>query len=203
MTIKQFRAGLTFLILAVGAIASHADAGSPWVGPWPWSRYEGTPRVDVIGPVGNRLPESYRRQYNRPTYLGGKLAAKIEPSSQEAMAFHRAEELGLYDNNGIKGALAGKHCAPQRVEQHYFYPKPWEVLTVGPRRDRTRVTEAVEVDEPPMRWQDGDAIDQAAEAELEAELDLNTAEVLELPGPVLVAPVEESLELPAPVRETE
>lgn len=102
---------------------------------WPWTKYEGSPRIDPIGPVGNRLPESYRRQYNRPTYVGGKIAAKIAPSSQEAMSFHRSESLGLYDRTGIKGWLNGKNCPPQRVEQHYFYPKPWEVLAVGPRRE--------------------------------------------------------------------
>jgi len=129
------RTALALSFLALGMVASTAQAGSPWAGPWPWSSLEGSRRVDVIGPIGNRLPPSYRRQYNRPSYLGGKIAAKIEPSSQEAMAFHRADELGLYDNNGIKGWMSSKNCPPRRVEQHYFYPKPWEVLTVGPRRD--------------------------------------------------------------------
>ncbi len=80
------------------------------------------PRYDVIGPLGNRLAASYRRLYNRPTYLGGKIAYHIAPSSQEAMAWHRAEHRGLYDGN----------CP--RVEDHYFYPKPWEALQTGQRR---------------------------------------------------------------------
>lgn len=104
---------------------------------WPWTKYEGSPRIDPISPIGNRLPPSYRRAYNRPTYVGGKIAAQIEPSSQEAMAFNRADAAGLYDNNGVKGFVHGKHCPPRRVERHYFYPKPWEALLVGPRRDRT------------------------------------------------------------------
>ncbi len=80
------------------------------------------PRIDVIGPLGNRLPPSYRRMFNRPTYLGGKIAYHIAPSSQEAMAWHRAEHRGLYDGN----------CP--RVVDLYFYPKPWEAMRTGQRR---------------------------------------------------------------------
>lgn len=78
------------------------------------------PRIDVIPPLGNRLP-SYRERYNRPTYIGGKIAYWIAPSSQEAMSWHRSVHRGYYANH-----------AP-RMEDRYFYPKPWEVLTVGPR----------------------------------------------------------------------
>ena len=92
------------------------------------------PRIDVIGPIGNRLPPSYRRQMNRPTYLGGKIAHAIAPTSQEAMAWHRAEHRGWYDDNGVKGLMHGKHCPAQRKTLHYFYPKPWQVLPVGPRQ---------------------------------------------------------------------
>lgn len=194
-TIRKIRNSLLVSLIAVGAVASSADAGSPWGGPWPWSKYEGSRRIDVIGPIGNRLPESYRRQYNRPTYLGGKLAAKIEPSSQEAMAFHRAEELGLYDNNGVKGALAGKHCPPKRVEQHYFYPKPWEVLAVGPRKNRKPVTDE----------RDGDVelLPQPELRSLDNALEFDDAEMLELPGPVLIDPIGSDLELPTPAGQTE
>ncbi|EMI45811.1 MULTISPECIES: hypothetical protein [Pirellulaceae] len=194
-TIRKIRNSLLVSLIAVGAVASSADAGSPWGGPWPWSKYEGSRRIDVIGPIGNRLPESYRRQYNRPTYLGGKLAAKIEPSSQEAMAFHRAEELGLYDNNGVKGALAGKHCPPKRVEQHYFYPKPWEVLAVGPRKNPKPVTDE----------RDGDVelLPQPELRSLDNALEFDDAEMLELPGPVLIDPIGSDLELPTPAGQTE
>ena len=77
---------------------------------------------DLIGPIGNRLKASYRRIYNRPTYVGGKLAYWFVPTSQEAMAWHRAEHRGAYDMK-VKA----------RIEPHYFYPKPWETLRVGPR----------------------------------------------------------------------
>lgn len=151
--IQTRHSGRVWAVLAVLMMTSTLQAESPWYvpweGPWPWSRFEGSRRIDVIGPLGNRLPESYRRKYNRPTYIGGKIASKIAPSSQEAMSFHRSQELGLYDNNGIKGALTGQHCPPKRVEQHYFYPKPWEVLTVGPRRDRMSPPEPTPEFEPP------------------------------------------------------
>ncbi|MEM1224667.1 MAG: hypothetical protein AAGJ40_03165 [Planctomycetota bacterium] len=116
-----------FLLLGVvGALpgqAHHPGDHSP-VHVWP--------RIDVIGPLGNRLPPSYRRQFNRPTYHGGKIAHFIAPSSQEAIAWHAADHLGLYGRHGNRPSGAKSHST-QRVERHYFYPKPWEVLTVGPR----------------------------------------------------------------------
>ncbi|TWT93696.1 hypothetical protein [Neorhodopirellula pilleata] len=143
----------SFLVTCPGVATVHAAWPLSHTS-WPWTPFEGTPRIDPIPPLGTRLPESYRRQYNRPSYIGGKIAAKIAPSSQEAMAFHRAESLGLYDDNGVKGFVNGKHCPPRRVEQHYFYPKPWEVLAVGPRPDRTEneadtiLPEPIQLDAP-------------------------------------------------------
>jgi hypothetical protein len=81
------------------------------------------PYIDVIGPIGNRLPPGHRRKYNRPTYLGGKLMYYIAPSSLEAMSWHRAVHTGAYEK-------PKKHI---RLEQHYFYPKPWEALKIGAR----------------------------------------------------------------------
>lgn len=100
-----------------------------------------TPIIDVIGPLGNRLPPSYRRTYNRPSYLGGKIAYWIAPSSQEAMAWQNAYLAGAYRNH-----------AP-RLERHYFFPKPWEALQTGARvprdpanlEDQDSPTEAVEL----------------------------------------------------------
>ncbi len=84
-------------------------------------------RVELIGPIGNRLPMSYRRRYNRPTNLGGRIAYYIAPSSQEAMRWHIASHQGQY-----------KRDSPRMVA-HYFYPKPWEAIRVGarPRRQTT------------------------------------------------------------------
>ncbi|SMP53865.1 hypothetical protein SAMN06265222_104166 [Neorhodopirellula lusitana] len=127
--LKQSRFLAAGILLPLAGIALVPAQAHAW---WPWTPFEGSARVDPIPPLGTNLPESYRRTYNRPSYIGGKIAAKIAPSSQEAMAFHRAETLGLYDANGVKGFVNGKHCTPQRVEQHYFYPKPWEVLTPSP-----------------------------------------------------------------------
>lgn len=79
-------------------------------------------RVDVIGPIGNGLPASYRRVYNRPTHLGGKIAYWIAPTSQEAMAWHHATHRGDY------------RCDLPRAEEHHFYPKPYEVMRIGSRK---------------------------------------------------------------------
>ncbi len=84
------------------------------------------PRIDVIPPMGNRLPPSYRWTYNRPTNLGGRIAYWIAPSSQEAMAWQRARQAGAYRNH------------LPRLERHFFYPKPWEALPVGPRTPSDR-----------------------------------------------------------------
>jgi hypothetical protein len=78
-------------------------------------------RVDVIPPLGNCLPMSYRREFNRPRNLGGKIAYHIAPSSQEAMAWHHATHKGYY-----------KHDKPRMVT-YYFTPKPWEMLQIGAR----------------------------------------------------------------------
>ena len=64
---------------------------------------------------------SFRERYNRPTYIGGKIAYWIEPTSQEAMSWHRSVHRGYYANH-----------AP-RMEDRYFYPKPWEGIAVGAR----------------------------------------------------------------------
>lgn len=53
--------------------------------------------------------------------MAGKIAYYISPTSQEAMSWHEHVHRGSYRNH------AG------RIEDLYIYPKPWEVLTVGPR----------------------------------------------------------------------
>jgi len=82
------------------------------------------PRIDLIGPIGNHLPMSHRRRYNRPTNLGGKIAYYIAPTSQEAMQWHKSTHRGDYARD------AG------RVVDHYFYPKPWESIRIGARPKR-------------------------------------------------------------------
>ena len=104
------------LIVALVGFAVSADAHPP-----NHAKQPVYPRIDVIGPVGNRLPASYARRYNRPRYITGKIAYWIAPSSQEAMAWHRAEHRGAY------------HPNLPRLETHYFYPKPYEALPIGPR----------------------------------------------------------------------
>ena len=98
-------------------------------------------RIDLIGPIGNRLPMSYRRRYNRPRYVTGKLMYWIEPVSLEAMTWHRAEHLGYNDKK------------TPRMVTHYFYPKPWEVLPIGarPNREVNREDAASEPDAPETR----------------------------------------------------
>jgi hypothetical protein len=107
--------------LVVTASVCTADAHHP-----PRADQPVRPRIDVIGPVGNRLPTSYRRRYNRPRYLGGKLAYTFVPTSQEAMAWHAAEHRGDYRHQP-------GHDKPGRSLPVYFYPKPYEVLPMGTR----------------------------------------------------------------------
>ncbi len=65
--------------------------------------------------IWNSIPE-YRNVYNRPRYVPGYLAYKIEPSSQEAMAWQTNYCNGNYAN----------HSGP--YVPYYYYPKPWEAL---------------------------------------------------------------------------
>jgi hypothetical protein len=80
-------------------------------------------RQDLFArPVWNSLPE-HRQVYNRPRYVGGYLASKIEPSSQEAMSWKSNQAQGNYAN----------HRGP--VVPYYYYPKPWESLNTRARQD--------------------------------------------------------------------
>lgn len=89
-----------------------------------WKAHPVRPNIDVIPPLGNHLPLSYRARMNRPSYISGRIAYTIEPSSQEAMAWQRAWQRGYYANH-----------AP-RMETHYIYPKAWEVLGVDAKPKR-------------------------------------------------------------------
>jgi hypothetical protein len=84
------------------------------------------PRADILPhPIWDSIPE-YRRVYNRPRHIGGWIAYKISPTSQEAMVWEENYRAGRYDQ---------KH-APA-VYRRYYAPKPWEVLQIGPRPDFT------------------------------------------------------------------
>ncbi len=128
-------AGFVFgLVFALPAFAHHPNRETQPV----------LPRIEVIPPLGTHWP-SYRERYNRPTYIGGKIAYWIEPTSQEAMSWHRAVHRGYYANH-----------AP-RMETFYLYPKPWEVFQTGPRpapfpteTEEVRTFDLIEsADEPP------------------------------------------------------
>lgn len=105
----------TSLILLMGFVVP-VSAHKP-----DWKNMPTLPRIDVIGPLGARLPISHRRKYNRPTYWGGRIAYMIAPSSQEAMAWHDNVHRGTYKNHR------------PRIEKHFFYPKPWESMKIGAR----------------------------------------------------------------------
>ncbi|MEM6471236.1 MAG: hypothetical protein AAF802_16870 [Planctomycetota bacterium] len=134
-----------------------------------------TPVIDVIGPIGNRLPPGHRRKYNRPSYLMGYLSYKIAPSSQEAMSWHRAVHSGAYRD-------PKKDC---RLEHHYFYPKPWQVLTVGPRQSRLQppppASPVVELEADLL--QSGRAIEELMEEPETLEMPDVQIDVPELPSP--------------------
>ena len=110
-----------------------------------WKAKPVRPLIDVIPPLGNNLPYSYRARMNRPTYLGGRIAYTIEPTSQEAMAWQRAWERGYYADH-----------AP-RMETHYIFPKPWEALGVGAKPKRGDDAKAVYPE--PERLPIGPAVD--------------------------------------------
>ena len=92
------------------------------------------PRIDLIGPLGNLLPPSYRRRYNRPSNIAGKISYYIAPSSLEAMSWHASKHRNAYKDH------------KPRTVMHYFYPKPWEAIKIGARVDTVSMKE---IDETP------------------------------------------------------
>ncbi|HBE66778.1 MAG TPA: hypothetical protein DDW52_01385 [Planctomycetaceae bacterium] len=91
------------------------------------------PRPDIlVHPIYDAYVP-YRKEYNRPRYLGGWIASKIAPSSQEAMVWRDNLNAGRYEH---------KHCPP--MYRRYFAPKPWEVLTIGARPDTKQPATIVE-----------------------------------------------------------
>lgn len=116
----DMRPTLAVLLLASFAVTASADNPHPHPHPrWPMPPIGY--KFEPIPPLGNCLPYSHRAKYNRPSYISGKIAYYIAPSSQEAMSWHEHVHRGSYK----------KHAG--YIEDLYMYPKPWEVLTVGPR----------------------------------------------------------------------
>lgn len=87
------------------------------------------PRIDLIGPLDNWLPPSYRRRYNRPSNFAGKIAYYMAPSSLEAMSWHASKHRNAYKDH------------KPRTVMHYFYPKPWDAIKVGARLNTVDMTE--------------------------------------------------------------
>jgi hypothetical protein len=136
------RNGLALWLPALGLVVSMIAPAAAH--PPDWNRHPVTPRIDVIPPLGNNLPRSYAARYNRPAYLTGLIMHWIEPTSQEAMAWHRAVHRGYYRDH-----------AP-RMETHYCYPKPWEALAIGARTQTTGPqipVEEVPAEEIPAYWE--------------------------------------------------
>jgi hypothetical protein len=111
----------SLLMLALLASAAHASERPTF------NKDTCDPRPDIAPYWLHDWYQGYRRVYNRPRYLSGKIAHVIEPVSQEAMVWQEAKEMGLYN---------GKNCPP--VYKRYNYPRPWEILQTGPRADFTK-----------------------------------------------------------------
>jgi len=78
-------------------------------------------RPDFFSHTFTRSIPEYRQEYNRPRYWPGWVAYKIEPSSQESMAWQTNYCNGNYQNRA--GAFVPT----------YYYPKPWESLNTQSR----------------------------------------------------------------------
>jgi hypothetical protein len=97
------------------------------------------PRPDVLPYWLHSGHPEYRRAYNRPRHLTGWITYVIEPSSQEAMVWCEAKQLGLYRK---------PHAPP--MYKKYYAPRAWELLDVGPRPDFVRQTPGGEANEVPI-----------------------------------------------------
>lgn len=108
------------LLLTLGGISSVVSAGERPT----FNKDTCDPRPDILPYWLTSWHTDYRQRYNRPRYIGGKLAYYIEPTSQEAMVWCEANNMGLY-----------KTCNHPPVYKQYNSPKPWEILQTGPRPD--------------------------------------------------------------------
>lgn len=101
---------LVFVFGGISPLLAHHPTAGLWL-----------PRVEPLDWVERLEPKNYRQRYNRPRYIGGKIAYYIAPSSQEAMSWHEHTHRGSYKN----------HAGP--IYKRFYYQKPWEALQVGPR----------------------------------------------------------------------
>lgn len=114
------------------------------------------PRPDILPSEWFNHPNEYRRVYNRPRYLTGKIAHAIAPTSQEAMVWCENYRAGVYS---VKNA-------PPRYKR-YFAPKPWEVLQTGARPDfpKSQQPTAPLLDEVYERDVDAESVDLPTETD--------------------------------------
>jgi len=118
-----FRSACMSSVLATGVLTSGVLAGGPhdflsgtYLDP-AMQRRDFFPHT-----ITSKIPE-YRQVYNRPRYIPGLMAYKVEPSSQEAMAWQTNYCNGNYRNH------AGAYVP------EYNYPKPWEAMNTRARPD--------------------------------------------------------------------
>lgn len=123
MSVKRSMFGLLALLTAT-SLVQQAAADHPV------RRYEQRPDL-WSWPVYNAWVP-YRKEMNRPRFIGGYIASKIEPTSQEAMSWREHHAEGAYRDH-----------RPGYVKT-YYYPKPWEVLPIDPRPATPPVAEATE-----------------------------------------------------------
>ncbi len=89
----------------------------------------GNPRPDFLPHTLYNAWVPYRAEYNRPHPIGGHIAAIIEPTSQEAMAWRIHQANGDY------------RCKRPGYVPIYNYPKPWEALPTMPRANAPLVSQ--------------------------------------------------------------
>jgi hypothetical protein len=121
--------------LLLGTIAPAAIAGERPT----FNKETCDPRPDILPYWLTSWHQEYRRTYNRPRYWSGRIAAAIEPTSQEAMTWCEANQAGLYD-----GPHHGRDNPP--VFKRYCYPNPWDILLTGPRPDFSRSQGSMAID---------------------------------------------------------
>jgi hypothetical protein len=146
------------------------------------------PRPDLIPHPLYQAWVPYRKIYNRPRYLGGYLASKIEPTSQEAMAWHDNVNAGLY----------GSGCKTRAPL--YYFPKPWEALEIGARpnpydpesmaRYQQRTAAGSGESVAPI------AVDRSESEPTTPVPDAHSQDATDLPPPLQVDPAEVPLQLP-------